>query len=88
MFAHTCIHKCSLTNGEHCLEDPRVERAKEFCDNCPVMDHCRWWSVVDNLLFGVAGGLTYAERLTIRKALRKDKFGSSLIKGEVEISWQ
>ena len=87
MFRHDCTHECTVTNGKRCSEDSRVDAAKSICDACPVLDHCRWWAVLTNLLFGVAGGMTRAERLVVRKRLKKTAFGKQLLAGDVEISW-
>ena|SRR5687768_1985762 len=85
MFTHQCTYECTSNNGRVCKRDASVSRAKRVCAECPVLDRCRWWAVVTNLTDGVAGGLTYAERLSIRKALRKDEYGSMLIEGVLEL---
>lgn len=88
MFGHTCIYRCTSTNGAFCQSDSRVQASRKFCDSCPVRDHCLYWAVTTNLLFGVAGGLTYAERLVVRKRLKADPAGKALLRGEMELTWQ
>lgn len=88
MFRHNCIHKCTSTNGRNCQSDPNVDAAKGICADCPVLDHCRWWAVLSNLLFGVAGGLTYAERLVVRRRLKRTADGRELLRKDIEVSWE
>jgi WhiB family transcriptional regulator, redox-sensing transcriptional regulator len=85
MFAHNCVYSCTKSDGRKCNNDRRVKAAKEFCAKCPVLDYCLYWAVVTNLLHGVAGGLTSAERLVIRKKLKADPYGAALLRGDIEL---
>lgn len=85
MFDHICAYGCTSVNGRYCDKDRSVQKAKSICDQCPVQDYCRWWSIVTNLDHGVAGALTYAQRLAIRKALRKDPVGKELLERNEEL---
>jgi hypothetical protein len=87
MFAHTCNYECSKTSGRRC-RGPETQKAKLICASCPVNDHCAWWATITNLLTGVAGGMTYAERLIVRNKLRRTVVGDLLLKGQVELEWQ
>lgn len=78
-FDHTCTNECSQKDGHVCNEYESVIRSREICNQCPAEIHCRWWAVVTNLYAGVAGGLTQAQRLRIRKELRKDPAGKLII---------
>lgn len=40
----------------------RVERAKEVCRSCPVMDECRRHALATHEPYGVWGGLSESER--------------------------
>lgn len=85
MFDHQCTHRCTSTNGKNCRSSTSVAEAQAVCDSCPVLDRCRWWAVMINLSDGVAGGMTYAQRLVVRKRLRKDPIGNALLEGRVEL---
>lgn len=45
-----------------------VEKAQEICAACPIIGHCREYSLRTRQEFGIWGGLTAAER---RKELRR-----------------
>lgn len=86
MFKHQCTHKCTSTNGKKCEDDPSVAESRLICDSCPVMDRCRWWATITNQSDGMAGALTYAQRLVIRKRIRKDPIGNALLEGRIDLS--
>lgn len=44
-----------------------IEQAKGLCSNCPVVEHCLQWALETGEDFGVWGGLTEAERRTLRR---------------------
>jgi hypothetical protein len=47
-----------------------------MCLECPVLEHCRVWSIETNLPKGIAGGLTELERKiarTIIKGVEEDE---------------
>lgn len=72
MFAHTCKGVCRTRKG--CAHDPNTQMAKNVCHGCPVLMHCRFWSIATSLQFGVAGGLTLTERRKMKKRLIAAKF--------------
>lgn len=45
----------------------QVERAKVVCRTCPVMQECLAWALETGQDFGVWGGMSEAERLTLRR---------------------
>lgn len=51
--------------------------AKEACRTCPLMDACATYAIVGHEREGIWGGLTVAERNTIRKDLIRDKSTSA-----------
>ena len=85
MFAHTCNHDCAKSKGKKCDEDPTVIESRTICASCPVLDYCRWWATVTNLTHGMAGAMTQAQRLVIRKQLRHDPIGNALLEGRIEL---
>jgi hypothetical protein len=44
-----------------------------MCLGCPVLEHCRIWSIETNLLKGIAGGMTEIERRTARTILKGEE---------------
>ena len=62
MFAHRCNAWCHKHQGTKCIISDRVAYAKGICAACPVLAHCRIWSIESELECGVTGGLTEAER--------------------------
>ena len=55
--------------------DERVQRAKEVCGTCPVIDACRRHALEVQEQYGVWGGLSEEERLVLlnrgRRSLRR-----------------
>lgn len=45
----------------------QVEQAKAVCRACPVMQECLAWALETGQDFGVWGGMSEAERLTLRR---------------------
>jgi len=52
-----------------------VRECKAICAECPVIEHCRIWSIETNLLKGIAGGMTEIERRTARIILKGEENG-------------
>lgn len=44
-----------------------IERAKSYCRRCPVVERCLQWALETGEQYGVYGGLTEAERHTLRQ---------------------
>ncbi|MFI5715874.1 WhiB family transcriptional regulator [Nocardia sp. NPDC051750] len=42
----------------------RVRRAKQICDSCPVLEHCRNYALAVREPYGVWGGMSEDERRT------------------------
>lgn len=45
----------------------QVDKAKAVCRACPVMQECLSWALDTGQDFGVWGGMSEAERLTMRR---------------------
>jgi WhiB family redox-sensing transcriptional regulator len=48
-----------------------VARAKAVCDTCPIRSRCLEVAVQNNERFGIFGGLTVPERMSLRAERRK-----------------
>lgn len=60
-FRHSCSLRCqSHANG--CNRVKSVRECRSMCASCPVLEHCRIWSIHNNLEHGFAGGMTESER--------------------------
>jgi len=68
-FRHACSRRCE-THPEGCTRVKSVRDCRSVCALCPVLEHCRLWSIHTNLTHGIAGGLTESERLSIRQELQ------------------
>jgi hypothetical protein len=72
-FRHRCGVRCTQhTNG--CNRVRTVRECRALCAKCPVLEHCRVWSIETNLLKGFVAGMSEQERAIARQ----------LIKGEEE----
>ena len=60
-----CINHANGCNRVRVVRD-----CKAMCLECPVLEHCRIWSIETNLLKGIAGGMTEIERRTARTILK------------------
>jgi len=63
-------HRCSTRCDQHPSGCDRLQcvcDAKEICAACPVLAHCRIWSIEDSLQHGIAGAMTERERLRFRQ---------------------
>ncbi len=49
----------------------QVERAKRFCETCPVVQECLIFAVTTNQEYGVWGGLDEEERREVRRSWRR-----------------
>ncbi|MCX4598338.1 WhiB family transcriptional regulator [Streptomyces sp. NBC_01549] len=50
----------------------QIDEAKAVCRRCPVMEHCLQWALESGQVHGVWGGLSEAERRSMkRRAARK-----------------
>lgn len=67
-FRHSCTGKCS-EHPKGCDRIRRVRECKAMCAACPVLEHCRIWSLHFNLEFGLAGAMTENERKEARHYL-------------------
>lgn len=47
---------------------------KALCEQCPVLEHCRIWSIETVLIKGIAGGLTEIERKEATKIIKGDDY--------------
>ena len=72
-FRHSCNTLCS-THPAGCDRTKTVRRCRLICGACPVLAHCRIWSVhnIDDVPHGIFGGLTERERLILAQALEID----------------
>lgn len=68
-FRHACSRRCD-THPDGCTRVKSVRDCRAVCAVCPVLEHCRLWSIHTNLTHGIAGGLTESERLAIRQELQ------------------
>lgn len=73
-FAHVCNTKCLKTRGKACEDDPAVAACKIVCTLCPAQPECRVWSCLLPLPEGVAGGYTRAQRVQVRRAIRRSEY--------------
>lgn len=73
-FRHRCSVRC-LNHASGCSRVRVVRECKAICAECPVMEHCRIWSIETNLLKGIAGGMTEIERRTARTILKGEEHG-------------
>jgi WhiB family redox-sensing transcriptional regulator len=48
-----------------------IERAKNICKVCPILEDCLEQSLKENIPFGVWGGATYDERKLFKRQPRK-----------------
>ncbi|MET7685116.1 WhiB family transcriptional regulator [Streptomyces sp. NPDC005423] len=53
--------------GEDGLSRRQIEEARAVCRRCPVMGACGAWAVRNGERDGVWGGMTAAERRTLRR---------------------
>ena len=74
-FRHRCSVRC-INHASGCNRVRVVRESKAMCLNCPVLEHCRVWSIETNLLKGIAGGLTEVERRTARTILKGEDSGN------------
>lgn len=49
----------------------QVERAKQICRRCPVIEQCLEWALETNQDAGVWGGLSEDERRTLRRSRQR-----------------
>jgi hypothetical protein len=63
-----CINHANGCNRVRVVRD-----CKAMCLGCPVLEHCRIWSIETNLLKGIAGGMTEIERRTARTILKGEE---------------
>ena len=60
-FRHSCSKRC----GHHpngCSRIKNVRECRAICAGCPVLEHCRIWSLNTELPYGLAAALTESER--------------------------
>lgn len=62
LFAHRCNRHCHR-DSTTCDKSDRVAYAREICEGCPVLAHCRVWALESHLESGMAGAMTEAERV-------------------------
>lgn len=61
-FRHSCSKRCDHhPNG--CSRIKNVRECRAICAGCPVLEHCRIWSLNTELPYGLAAALTESERL-------------------------
>lgn len=61
-FRHFCSKRCEA-HPMGCDRVRNVRECKEICAGCPVLEHCRIWSLNVDLPYGMAAGMTESERL-------------------------
>jgi WhiB family transcriptional regulator, redox-sensing transcriptional regulator len=54
----------------------QVERAKDYCRRCPVINHCLEWALETNQQDGIWGGLTEDQRRSLHRNRRRRKSSS------------
>lgn len=59
---------CAELGGDFFFVEPHLPatEARSACAMCPVLETCREYAIADPELFGVWGGLTRAERQSVR----------------------
>lgn len=57
----------------------RIERAKQICHSCPVIEECREYALNHNEPYGVWGGLSEEERGQILQNRRRARVSSALL---------
>ena len=72
-FRHRCSVRC-LNHKNGCNRVKVVRECKAICEKCPVLEHCRIWSIETNLLKGIAGGMTEIERKEVLKKIKGDNY--------------
>ena len=50
------------------LEQRRI--AKSLCEGCPLVQECLLYAIEGNELFGIWGGLTYRQRMELKRKWR------------------
>jgi WhiB family redox-sensing transcriptional regulator len=50
-------------------DQPHISQVKMICMSCPIRTKCLQFALDENEQFGVWGGMTYRERLQLRKLL-------------------
>ena len=73
-FRHTCSIRCT-THPQGCDRVSVVRKCRKICMSCPVLEHCRIWSISTNLQYGFAGGMTESERLVLKESLEEQNNG-------------
>jgi WhiB family redox-sensing transcriptional regulator len=58
---------CRDANPELFFQEKGFSQAKEICDRCPVVSDCQAWAVQHLPWYGIAGGMTAAERRAVRR---------------------
>lgn len=48
---------------------PHIQQIKEICTGCPLRVQCLEFALRENQQYGVWGGMTYRERLQLKKLL-------------------
>jgi len=66
-FRHSCSKRCGV-HPMGCDRVRNVRECKAICAGCPVLEHCRIWSLNIDLPYGLAAGLTESERLEWQEA--------------------
>lgn len=51
--------------------ESRIQRAKEICASCPVLDSCRRHALLAQEMYGIWGGLSEDERLVLLNRHRR-----------------
>lgn len=78
-FAHVCNRKCKRTRGKSCNNEPEVQYARSICAQCPVLEHCRRWAVLNtSLQDGIAGGMTLQQRRALRVRLQRTEWANRI----------
>ena len=72
-FRHRCSVRC-INHKQGCSRVRVVRDCKALCEQCPVLEHCRIWSIETVLIKGIAGGLTEIERKEATKIIKGDDY--------------
>lgn len=81
-FTHLCNSTCLKSHGKRCADDPAVVATEAVCHVCPVEAECRVWACLLPLAEGVAGGMTRAQRIQVRRKIRRSKEYSYLVSNQ------